>query len=105
MMCNMPTLFLLIFPRTIIVNHMYTAVKNLVIGNLNSAVVVTAMEFLCVVSFSYTDQIQFQIRRSERFRETGSVKKFTGHYGISEIILEKGRAEELFETLYYCLTS
>ena len=56
-MCNMPTLFLLMFPRTIIVNHMYTAVKNLVIGNLNSAVVVTAMEFLCVISFSYTDQI------------------------------------------------
>ena len=29
-MCNMPTLFLLMFPRTIIVNHMYTAVKNVV---------------------------------------------------------------------------
>ena len=32
-MCNMPTLFLLMFPRTIVVNHMYTAVKKLVIGN------------------------------------------------------------------------
>ena len=57
-MCNMPTLFLLMFPRTIIVNHMYTAVKN-VVSNI------------CLF-------LQLYFRRSERIREKVSVRKITG---------------------------